>query len=342
MKSVGQSHVWISLALVVGGCTHDRATNGPGDSISSHDDALAPLRDQVAYAQLDQRAVKVIAMAARAHWPEALAGFTFRRVEEFSSGDASYWMSIWSHDATGLEFSMVPGGRFQMGSPMSETGRDDDEESHWVALDPFLIARTECTIESWNAASLDARAHESGRASIRHPKVGLSPEQVEDWCDQVGLSLPTEAQWEYMCRAGSTTAWTTGAEKQDLHRIANLGSAECPPDWLAMPGITEPWHDGFGAEAAPVGSFGANAFGLFDVHGNVCEWTRDHYQSYAIPVVPGTGLRPGKSGERIARGGNFGMDANSSRSAARFHCGAGVSPGANNGFGFRPSRDLSR
>ena len=131
-----------------------------------------------------------------------------------------------------------------------------------------------------------------------------------------------------------------GAAKTQLKRYGNIGSAECPADWTSMEGITEPWTDGYGAQAAPVAMFAANAFGLFDVHGNVSEWTRDQYWSYEVPVERGTGRRLGLSGERMARGGNFGGDATVARSAVRFKCGSGISPGANKGFGFRPSLDL--
>lgn len=131
-----------------------------------------------------------------------------------------------------------------------------------------------------------------------------------------------------------------GSGKNNLRRFGNIGSAECPRDWLEMPGITEDWHDGYGDRAAPVAGFAANAFGLFDVHGNVCEWCRDEYFSYEVPVENGTGRRPGISGERIARGGNFGGNATFARSAARAKFGTGISPGASHGFGFRPSLDL--
>ncbi|MFT5052255.1 MAG: sulfatase activating formylglycine-generating enzyme [Chlamydiales bacterium] len=299
------------------------------------------LRERSEYAALDKQAVEALARAAGARWPGEFSGFTYQRVERFSAGGVSHWISIWSHGKTGLEFVLVPGGRFQMGSPAGEANRKEDEVQHWVSLDPFLIARTECTQAAWarlaKAAGLDGDTFDG---AAQRPKAGMSPESVEAWCRQAHLTLPTEAQWEFMCRAGTTSTWAMGDNKIDLQRIANLGSAECPQDWIAMSGITEPWHDGYGIDTAPVGMFAANGFGLFDVHGNVCEWTRDPYLSYEVPVESGTGRRPGISGERIARGGNGGGDAGFARSAGRFHCGPGISPGANHGFGFRPALDL--
>lgn len=109
-----------------------------------------------------------------------------------------------------------------------------------------------------------------------------------------------------------------------------------------MNGITEPWFDGHGAQPAPAGTFEPNAFGLSDVHGNLFEWCRDDYFDYdEVQAENGTGARLGNSGERLARGGNYGGDATAARSARRL-----VTPGittegtSNHGFGFRPSLDL--
>lgn len=322
----------VALALL-GACSSQAGRTAPV--------SLDLLMDRAKYSALDERAVDALARAAQARWPQEFSGFTRQRVERFSAGAVSHWVSIWSHDRTGLEFVLVPGGSFQMGSPTSEANRKDDEREHAVTLDPFLIARTECTRGAW-AALADEAGLEGATfdGAARRPQAGLSPAEVETWCRIAGLTLPTEAQWEFMCRAGTTSPWAMGADERDLERFGNVGSAECPRDWIEMPGITEPWNDGYGAETAPVGQFAANAFGLFDVHGNVSEWCRDHYFGYEAPVEEGTGRRPGHSGERMARGGNFGGDATTARSAARFKCGSGISPGANHGFGFRPALDL--
>ncbi|MEM7249344.1 MAG: formylglycine-generating enzyme family protein [Acidobacteriota bacterium] len=302
---------------------------------------LHALKERVDYATLDQQAVETIARLARSRWPRELSGFDYLRVEHFSAGGASHWMSTWLHRETGLEFVLLPGGRFQMGSPPSEADRRDDELQHWVTLDPFLVARTECTWGAWNEVGGAAGTSRRGQAeSDRHPVSGIGPADVEVWCRAARLTFPTEAQWEYLCRGGTTTAWAMGSNKADLARFANLGSAECPESWKAVPGITEDWHDGHGDGTAPVGSFGHNAFGLFDVHGNLSEWCRDQYFSYEVKPEKGTGLRAGVSGEQQARGGNFGGGAAAARSAKRLTCGDGRSPGGNHGFGFRPSLDL--
>lgn len=305
--------------------------------------SLDVLRDRAEYAALDEQSVETVARAAGSRWPEELAGFTYQRVERFSAGGVAHWMSIWSHGKTGLEFVLVPGGTFQMGSPVSEPGRREDERQHAVTLDPFLVARTECTREAWAklASATDPNANPL-EGTEQLPIAGIGPADVELWCREARLTFPTEAQWECMCRAGTTSAWTMGASKNDLVHFGNLGSAECPNDWIGMAGITEPWFDGYGDVTAPVGTFESNAFGLFDVHGNLNEWCRDFYWGYDTPAAAGTGLRPGDSGERQARGGSYGGAAAAARSAKRLTCGPGDTPGSgsNNGFGFRPSVDL--
>ncbi len=318
------------------------STSSNGAKRTEDQASLDALRERSQYALLGKQAVETVARAAKAQWPQVLSGFTYKKTEHFSAGGAEHWISIWSHHKSGLEFALVPGGKFQMGSPPDEANRNDDELQHWVTLDPFLIARTECTQGAWAKLATAAKVGgDTFEGSAALPKAGMSPGDVEAWRLAARLSLPTEAQWEFMCRAGTTSPWTMGTNKQDLKRFANIGSAECPQDWTSMPGITEAWHDGYGAQTSPVGSFAPNAFGLFDVHGNVSEWSRDHYFSNEVPFEKGTGNRPGTSGERIARGGNFGGNATFARPALRFKCDPGISPGSNHGFGVRPALGLS-
>jgi formylglycine-generating enzyme required for sulfatase activity len=307
--------------------------------------SLEALKERSEYASLDKLSVEELARGAELYWANELSGFTYERVERFSAVGVSHWMSIWLHVKSGLEFVLLPGGKFQMGSPESEADHKEDELQHWVTLDPFLIARTECTREAWgkmaNAAALKLGPFEG---SSQLPVSGVGPLDVDIWCREALLTYPTEAQWEFMCRAGVATAWAMGADKNELIRFANIGSLECPKSWVGMTGITEPWYDGYGDFTAKVGTFASNAFGLFDVHGNLNEWCRDFYHTYDVKAEPGTGARRADSGERMARGGNFGGDASAARSAKRLTCGpTGTIPGGggNHGFGFRPSLDLS-
>ncbi len=302
--------------------------------------SLGALTERTVYAGLDESAVKALAREAQARWPQEFAGFTLKSVERCEAGGLTHWMSTWTHAKTGLEFVLVPGGTFPMGSPVSEPNRREDELQHSVTIDPFLIARTECTQGAWaqlaSTAGVD-RAPSHFKGSKLLPVESISLQDIAAWCAVAELSLPTEAQWEFACRGGTTSAWAMGANKNGLSRFGNLGSADCPQSWIDHEfDITEPWLDGFGDEMAPAGSFNCNSFGLFDVHGNVREWCRDAYSSYQVRPKNGTGLRPGVSEHYVARGGSFNAPARTARSARRLKDSGAV----HRHHGFRPSMDL--
>jgi len=165
----------------------------------------------------------------------------------------------------------------------------------------------------------------------------VSWRRCQELLPRVGLLLPTEAQWEYVCRAGVTTPFCIEPEGQDVCGAGNLyeGSA-----WEAGIGSSSPnedWIDGFGS-AAPVGSFPANRFGLHDVIGNVNEWCREAFGSYLTPVRAGDGQRDAESeSHRILRGGSYASNAWQARSACRIS----TSPDyAHAETGLRPARAL--
>jgi formylglycine-generating enzyme required for sulfatase activity len=222
-----------------------------------------------------------------------------------------------------------------------------------VTLAPFFLARHELTQTQW------ARLW-SGDASLRWPswyRIGekyrgvsqvLQHHPVEhvswEMCDlllrQCGLLLPTEAQWEYGCRAGSTAPWYPGGSAMDLAGHANVRdrtAAREQPEW----GTAEEFDDRY-CGPAPVGTYASNRFGLFDVHGNVAEWCRDWYGSYGAPTQPGDGLRLGgvpsaNRGNRVYRGSGYDQQAVVARSAAR----SLSAPTYRNGsIGVRPARAL--
>ena len=157
---------------------------------------------------------------------------------------------------------------------------------------------------------------------------------------QLGLLLPTEAQWEYAARAGSHHPWWPGRKPEDLQGVANLSDAYsaangAPFEWAVEEGL----NDGFTTHS-PVGWYRANPFGLHDVHGNVMEWCRDRYGSYSLPVRPGDGLRivDGTNHYRIARGGSYGTISPLARSALRL----AYTPERGSFFlGLRPSRAIT-
>ena len=140
---------------------------------------------------------------------------------------------------------------------------------------------------------------------------------------RLGLLLPTEAQWEYATRAGTTTAWWTGDDVRSLE-----GAARFFP--IFSTGVRE-----IGGPR-PVGSYRANPFGLHDVHGNAREWTRDSYGSYELPVRPGDGLRLVEAPIRFAaRDGGRSQTPLWSTSAAR------TIQNASGAAGIRPSRSVA-
>ena len=158
----------------------------------------------------------------------------------------------------------------------------------------------------------------------------------------MGLTLPSEAQWEYACRAGSDSRWWTGNERETLEqqKAVNLADAAAARTGARWSGIAEwpEFDDGYAAHA-PVGSFAANPFGLHDVHGNVSEWCLDGYSPrfYANSPEENPLAPPESSASRVNRGGSFFVGPSFTRSSARKSV-----PPTNAGvdLGVRPARRI--
>jgi formylglycine-generating enzyme required for sulfatase activity len=144
-----------------------------------------------------------------------------------------------------------------------------------------------------------------------HPVVNVTwhdAQAMSHWLSQQEgktYRLPTEAEWEYACRAGTRTRYHSGDEPQSLLQVANVFDADARPYWLRWQSYALAGHDGF-AFTAPVGSFAPNAFGLYDMHGNAWEWVADWYDEkyYArSPVDDPPGPESGRV--RVRRGGSW-------------------------------------
>lgn len=198
----------------------------------------------------------------------------------------------------GMKFVFIPAGSFTMGSPTSEANREDDEKQHPVRLTkPFMLAVTEVTQAQWQAIMGNNPSHFKG---ANRPVEKVFWQDAVTFCGILSeregrkYRLPTEAQWEYACRAGSTGSYAgTGL----LHEMG--------------------WYEAnSGNQTQPVGRKLPNAWGLYDMHGNVYEWCSDRYGDYPSGhVTDPTGASSGKY--RVCRGGSWYSTPRYCRSANR-------------------------
>jgi serine/threonine protein kinase/formylglycine-generating enzyme required for sulfatase activity len=254
--------------------------------------------------------------------------------------------------STGIVFVLLPGGTVTLGAQKDDPSapfydpqlenEENDVTLHSVTLAPFLLGRHELTRGQWQRlAGAQPTGWDEGvcysgdqiAIGPKHPADSIAWEAGDRWMSRNGMVLPTEAQWEYGARGGTTTVYWPGQSAADLQDCANVHD-KTSFERFPERGEPSPIVDGFRA-IAPVGRFRANAFGLYDVHGNVWEWCRDGSGAFGSEQ-PGDGLRAtGSAAYRMTRGGGCGHEAKVARSAHRY----GYHPSFYYPFlGLRPAR----
>ncbi|MBU6295079.1 MAG: formylglycine-generating enzyme family protein [Planctomycetes bacterium] len=208
-----------------------------------------------------------------------------------------------------LELEQIPAGTFMMGSPESEEERFDDETQHEVTISkPFYMGKYPVTQAQWQAVMGNNPSDFKGE---RLPVENVSWDDAMAFCGKAkqktgqGFRLPTEARWEYACRAGTTTPFHFGSQ-------LNGTQANCDG---SVPYGTTIKYPSLG-KTSSVGSYPANNWGLYDMHGNVWEWCSDWYGDYGNNRV--TDPQGAISGEaRVLRGGSWSFFAMACRAAYR-------------------------
>ncbi len=241
-----------------------------------------------------------------------------------------------------LKMVYIPGGTFLMGSPESEGKRYSNERpQHSVAVKPFLISKYPITKAQWKkvAALPEVRQDLKLRPSLSggnsHPVTQVSWHDAVEFCDRLSQKtgheyrLPTEAEWEYACRAGTTTPFHFGETiTSDLANYDGRYLYGSEPKGIYREKINS------------VGTFQvANAFGLFDMHGNVWEWCLDHWhESYDnAPITGEVWIDCSNNQTRLLRGGSWRNEPLRCRSASRWH--SDINQQSHN-IGFRIIRSL--
>jgi formylglycine-generating enzyme required for sulfatase activity len=271
----------------------------------------------------------------------------------------------------GMEFCRIPAGEFLMGSSEPDRfGKYSRSESpaHRARVSrPFWMARHEVTVGMFrrfvNATGYRTDAERDGHGcnglnlttgaverrpewiwsspgfgqTDNHPVVCVTWQDAQAFCrwlsgiEDRDYRLPTEDEWEYSCRAGSQTLFSTGESISSLSGFANAGD-ETLKLRFPLARNRAPWRDGF-AFTAPAGSFQANSFGLFDMHGNVGEWCEDWFEpgGYTASSTTET-LEPSREPRwRVVRGGSWFNTPTSCRSSGR-HDGVPTARSTTNGF----------
>jgi formylglycine-generating enzyme required for sulfatase activity len=252
------------------------------------------------------------------------------------------WATDWGEDRYGLYAGFtvgnahqrcrwIPPGRFMMGSPLDEPKRDNDEAQHLVTLNRgYWLADTACTQALWQTVTGNNPAQfkddpQNPVEQVSWDDIQLFLQQLNTEVPALAAGLPTEAQWEYACRAGTSTPFSFG------HTITTH-----PANYDGNYPYKNGQQGEYRGQTIPVKALAANPWGLYQMHGNVWEWCADWYAEYTMAQsVDPTGPETGN--QRVVRGGSWISSARRLRSAYRSR----GRPGSRNdvrGFRFAPGQ----
>ncbi|MEO6597423.1 MAG: bifunctional serine/threonine-protein kinase/formylglycine-generating enzyme family protein [Planctomycetota bacterium] len=228
--------------------------------------------------------------------------------------------------SSGVHFALIPSGQFKIGSPEGIGDADEHPQFTCEVNKPFYLGRTEVTVGEWRrfaaATNYKTTAEERNDANTWRkpgdnaenvPVANVTWADAQAFCKHFGYELPRESHWERAARANTDTLYWWGDDVLLAEGKANLLDLS-RADLLIVEQQPAQLRDGF-MWASPVASFAANAFGMFDIAGNVREWCRNGPGRYgtlsAFPIDEG-------QEERVTRGGSYAVDPKLCRSAARF------------------------
>ena len=252
--------------------------------------------------------------------------------KRYTAGGQTHEIMAVEHQPTMMVFMIIPGGTFMMGNSYGEraiceknkwTGDIAETPSHEVELRAFMLSEFVTTEFAYRAAfpELAGKPWEIGED---HPKEAVSRTQAMNWCKHFGFRLPTEAEWEYACRAGTETVFFWGDDPDPSYA------------WM-LDNYDYPDQEEYRNHTAQEHRNRTNAFGLIDMLGNLSEWVRDDsHLYYDHDHNTGYYLSDERNSDGILRGGCFQYNWKFLRCATRIAC----ADYGDTGIGFRPAAQL--